>query len=72
MRWNNIEDCEYPACQYDEHVPVWVVNEGKVISAWYSNPQMDVHYFYDDFNKEICANLWMETLSVIDKPELPI
>jgi hypothetical protein len=72
MKWNNLEDCDYPICDADEAVPVCVVSNNKVVEAWYRNPETDICWFESDSGKEIKANLWIETLSVVDKPQLPI
>jgi hypothetical protein len=71
MHWNSTEDCEYPICDADEAVPVWVVVDDEVIDAWYRNPEMNVFWFEDDIGKEVEATLWIETLSLVGKPELP-
>ena len=70
--WNNTENCEYPICDADEAVPVWVVSENKIIDAWYRNPAMNEFWFEDDNEKEIEASLWIETLSLVGKPDFPI
>ena len=66
-----MENCEYPNCDTDEAVPVWVVADNVVVEAWYRSPKMDVCWFEDDTGKEIEATLWIETLSLVGKPELP-
>jgi len=73
MKWNDIENCEYPTCDADEAVPVWVVYGDEVIEAWYRNPSIDNCWFEFDSGGIIAhAHLWIEALSVVSKPELPI
>jgi len=72
MKWNDLESCEYPTCDIDEAVPVWIIVDNKVIEAWYRNPAMNECWFEDDTGKELEANLWIEALAVVGKPELPI
>ena len=69
--WNDTENCEYPVGDADEAIPVWIVVDGEAIEAWYRNPEMNVFWFESDSGKEVEANLWVETLSLVGKPELP-
>tara|TARA_R110002096_G_scaffold187772_1_gene367382 strand:+ start:512 stop:733 length:222 start_codon:yes stop_codon:yes gene_type:complete len=71
MIWNSVEDCEYPICDADEAVPVWVVVDGEAIEAWYRNPEMNDCWFESDTGKELEVTWWMESLSVVGKPDLP-
>ena len=69
-KWNKLSNCEYPICDQDEAVPVWIVFNNKVIEAWYRNPEMNDCWFESDTGALIVADLWIETLSVTGKPEL--
>ena len=71
MIWNNISDCEYPVCDPDEAVPVWIVSGKEVVEAWYRNPSMDDCWFESDTGNRIESDWWIESLSVVDKPEPP-
>lgn len=71
-KWNDINECDYPSCDADEAVPVWIVSGTDVIEAWYKNPSMDDCWFESDSGSVIDAHLWIETLEVIGKPELPM
>ena len=70
--WNNTENCEYPTCETDEAISVWVVIDDEVVGAWYRNPRLNEFWFESDTGKEIEANLWIATASVTVKPTLPI
>jgi len=47
-QYSNIDDCEYPTCDVDEALPVYILWEGNEIEAWYRNPAMDDCWFEND------------------------
>ena len=46
--WSSIDNCEYPICDVDEALPVYILWGGDEVEAWYSNPEMDVCWFESD------------------------
>ncbi len=69
--WNDTNKCEYPSCFWDESIPVWTVDNGRVVSAWYSNPEENIHWFEDGNMNKIDSTLWIEISSTTKKPEPP-
>ena len=47
-QYGNINDCEYPVCDLDEVLPVYILWEGNEIEAWYRNLDMYDCWFESD------------------------
>jgi hypothetical protein len=47
-KWNDTGKCEYPACDSDDVIPVYILWEGNEIEAWYRSPKMDDFWFESD------------------------
>lgn len=69
MSWSIISNCEYPCCNWDEAAPVWVIYDGTIVEAWYSNPSLDEYWFESDTGEEIEADCWCDRVDEV-KPEI--
>ena len=58
--WSNIDDCQYPVCEKDGAVPVWILWKGNEIEAWYRNPKMNECWFESDTGAVLEGSFWKE------------
>ena len=69
VNWQQTDNGEFPTCEWDESVPVWVYHEGEIQHAHYRNPSLDNCWFELDNGEREFVNYWAE-IKLPNKPNI--